>query len=231
MKSFHIRFGVALAVFCSLSAVGSAFSFTEIVSKKAGSAKGQKANIIDTAATTLGVTATTRPTSVVESDAVDIYKKASEFAFRDELSSVSENLGEYDTHYHPLSDEEAEIEESKYWLREIVTLQSGCAVGTLTDKDICEDQDKAAEIVGRLRRKIEIHEKRVALRTKETESIVPTIATDLISVALLAVVAIFWSILDLGERHDDIPTLLNFPQWQSVVEEKEYLLSLFKGGP
>jgi hypothetical protein len=231
MKSFHIRFGFALAVFCSLSALGSAFSFSEIVSKQAGRAKGQSGNIIDTAATSLGVTAPTRPTSVVEEDAVNIYKKANEFAFRDELSSYSENLGEYDTHYHPLSDEEAEIEESKYWLREIINLQSGCAAGTLMDKDICEDQAKAAEIVARLRRKIEIHENRVALRTKESESIVPTIATELIIGALLAVVAIFWSTLDLGERHNDIPTLSNFQQWQSVLEEKEYLLSLFKGGP
>lgn len=218
MTSFHIRLGAALAVVCYLSPLSSAFSFSEIASRQR-----QNGNIINTA---LGVT-----TNVAEQDAIDIYQKASEFAFRDELSSFSENLGEYDTHYHPLSDEEAEIEESKYWLKEIMNLQSGCAAGTLVDKDICEDQVKAAEIVSRLRRKIEIHEKRVALRTKESESIVPTIATELISVALLAVVAIFWSTLDLGERHDDIPTLSNFQQWQSVLEEKEYILSLFKGSP
>lgn len=231
MKSFLIRLAVALAVFCSLSALGSAFSFSEIVSKKAEGAKRQNGNIIDTAATTLGVTATRSTNGIAEKDALDIYQKASEFASRDKPSSYSENLGEYDKHYHPLSDEEAEIEESKYWLREIIHLQSGCAAGTLTEKDICEDQAKAAEIVARLRRKIEIHEKRVALRTKESESIVPTIATELIIGALLAVVAIFWSTLDLGERHDDIPTLSNFQQWTSVLEEKEYLFSLFKGGP
>ena len=63
--------------------------------------------------------------------------------------------------------EVTEIEECKYWLREIIQIQSGCAAGTLAGKDLCENQDEAAEIVARLRRKIEAHEQRVAVRTKE----------------------------------------------------------------
>ena len=160
--SFSILFG-ALAVFCCSVRTIFAFSFSEIVSKQAERTKIQHnpfGRVIVTTPTTtttaLGLTDNAK--NVVEDDAVYIYNKVKEFAYKD---------NEYDQHYHPLSDEVAEIEECKYMLREIVQVQSGCAAGTLAGKDLCENQDEAAEIVARLRRKIEFHEKRVAVRTKE----------------------------------------------------------------
>lgn len=148
---------VALSVFCNVSA----FSFSEILSKQAERA----ANTRYVSPTSLGMTATSENSAVDEEKALYIYNKAREFAFRDDFEHPDDN--EYDRHYHPLSDEKAEIEEAKYWLQEIINVQSGCAEGTLSGKDLCENQLEAAELVGRLRRKIEIHEKRVALRTKE----------------------------------------------------------------
>lgn len=115
------------------------------------------------ATTALGVTTTSK--TVEEDDAIYAYNKAREFAFRDDFGISPSS--EYDQHYHPLSDEVAEIEEAKRWLREIVQVQSGCATGTLAGKDLCENQDEAAEIVARLRRKIEAHEQRVAVMSKE----------------------------------------------------------------
>ena len=152
-NSFSILCG-ALAVFCSSAKPVSAFSFSDIVSKRIGTRRTP---------TALGLTATTR--GVAEDDATYIYNKAREFAYRDEFGLAQNN--EYDQHYHPLSDEVTEIEECKYWLREIIQIQSGCVAGTLAGKDLCENQDEAAEIVARLRRKIEAHEQRVAVRTKE----------------------------------------------------------------
>ena len=145
----------ALAVFCSSAKPVSAFSFSDIVSKHVRKSRTP---------TALGLTATTAR-GVAEDDATYIYNKAREFAFRDEFGLAQNN--EYDQHYHPLSDEVAEIEQCKYWLREIIQVQSGCAAGTLAGKDLCDNQDEAAEIVARLRRKIEAHEQRVAVRTKE----------------------------------------------------------------
>lgn len=63
-----------------------------------------------------------------------------------------------------------------------------------------------------------------SLQTKSTESLVPWIATELSVGALLVVVAIFWTTLDLGYRHDDIPSLENFQQWIGIIKEKEYVL-------
>jgi len=214
-NSFSIPF-VALAVFCSSASTVSAFSFSDIVQTRVGT----------TTSTALGLTATTK--NVAEDDATYIYNKAREFAYRDEFGLAQNN--EYDQHYHPLSDEVAEIEECKYWLREIVQVQSGCAAGTLAGKDLCENQDETAEIVARLRRKIEAHEKRVAILTKESESLVPTIATELIFGALLVVLVMFWTTLDIGQKHDDIPTMSNYREWMSILQEKGYTLTLFPGG-
>jgi len=220
---------LALAVFCistTITPFASAFSFSDLVSKQAK--RRQQINDSNTATTTLGLTTTTRSTNgVVEEDAFYIYNKAREFAFRDDFSSIE---NEYDKHYHSLSDEQEQIEESKFWLREIIQVESGCIAGTLAGKDLCENQDQAAEIVARLRQKIEIHEDRVAIRTKASDSVVPTIATELIVGAILVVVAIFWTTVDVGQRHDDLPKMENYQIWVSILKEKEYLLSLLGGG-
>jgi len=207
---------LAVVLICSLQST-EAFSVSSLVVSKRQT----------TAA--LGVTTTTTKT-VEEDDALYSYNKAREFAFRDDFGITKSS--EYDQHYHPLSDEVAEIEEAKKWLSEIVAVQSGCATGTLAGADLCENQDEAAEIVARLRRKIEAHEQRVAVMTRESESIVPTIATELIFGALFVVLFMFWTTLDLGQRHDDIPSMSNYQDWLSVLQEKGYILSLFQGtGP
>jgi len=58
--------------------------------------------------------------------------------------------------------------------------------------------------------------------TRSSDSVVPWIATELSVGALLIVVAIFWTTLDLGQRHDDIPSLQNYQEWMNVIKEKEY---------
>jgi hypothetical protein len=63
-----------------------------------------------------------------------------------------------------------------------------------------------------------------------SDSIVPTIATELIVGALLVVVVMFWTTLDLGQRHDDIPKMANYQEYLGILKEKGYLLSLFQGG-
>jgi hypothetical protein len=174
----------ALALVClSNSSTGvSAFSFSEITSKQAERARNRQLTIgyihPSDSSSALGVSTTTRSTDgLAEDEAEYIFGKAREFAFRDDFSSVGKPKGsntntktiynEYDQHYHGLTDEIAEIEESRYWLREIIHVQSGCVTGTLAGQDVCENQDQAAEIVARLRKKIEILEKRVAVRTRE----------------------------------------------------------------
>lgn len=216
-----------------------AFSFSEITSKQAERARNRQLTIgyihPSESSSALGVSTTTRSTDgLAEEDAEYIFSKAREFAFRDDFSSVGKTKGsgngntktiynEYDQHYHGLADEIAEIEESRYWLREIIHVQSGCVTGTLAGQDVCENQDQAAEIVARLRKKIEILEKRVAVRTRESESVVPTIATELIIGALLVVVGMFWTTLELGQRHDDIPLMANYNEWISILKDKGYI--------
>lgn len=211
-NSFRILF-VALAVFCCSVGTISAFSVSNICSKQTQPAK----------ISSLGMSTKT----VAEDEAAFIYNKAREFAYRDEFGLAQNS--EYDQHYHPLSDEVAEIEECKKWLQELIDIQSGCDAGTLAGKDLCENQLEAAEIVARLRRKIEAHEKRVAVRTKESESLVPTIATELISGALLVVLVIFWTTLDVGTKHDDIPLMHNYNDWVRILQDKGYTLTMFSG--
>jgi len=226
-SSISILFG-ALAVFCgSLSQSQplfvSAFTFSKVVSKQAE--RTMRHN-------TLGmVTTTTRSTNgFAEEDAAFILTKAREFALRDDCGSDFGGDNEYDKHYHSLSDEKAESEEAKFWLGEILLLQSGCVAGTLAGKDLCENQDQAAEIVSHLRRKVEIHENRVASRTKGSDSIVPTIATELIVGALLVIMFMLWTTLDLPQRYHGIPKIANYQEYLGVLKEKGYLLSLFQGG-
>lgn len=65
---------------------------------------------------------------------------------------------------------------------------------------------------------------------RRTGSLVPTIATELISASLLVVVVAFWVTLDLGQQHDDIPTMSNYNEFASIVKEKGYLFSMFQNG-
>jgi len=242
----------ALAVFC-ISAAGdcpqfaaTAFSFSDLVSthrhaKRSGrpigellepSSSSSSSSMMTTRTTTtrLGLsTPTTTTTTAARSteDAIEIYEQAREFAFRDDFGDCE---NEYDKHYHSLDDERNEIEESMFWLRKIIEIESACASGTLVGKDLCENQERAAETVSRLRQKIQIHETRIVSRSKASDSVVPTIATELILGAILVVVALFWITLDVVQRHDDIPSLENYLQFKSVLEEKGYQISLLGGG-
>eukprot|EP00534_Pseudo-nitzschia_fraudulenta_P007751 CAMPEP_0201146172 /NCGR_PEP_ID=MMETSP0851-20130426/7854_1 /ASSEMBLY_ACC=CAM_ASM_000631 /TAXON_ID=183588 /ORGANISM="Pseudo-nitzschia fraudulenta, Strain WWA7" /LENGTH=241 /DNA_ID=CAMNT_0047421617 /DNA_START=137 /DNA_END=862 /DNA_ORIENTATION=+ len=201
--------------------VVSAFSVSDMLSKSV-------------ATTSLAVSTTTRSTSgVAEEDAMYIFHKAQEFAFKDDCGPIQQQHQQQQhqqqqQHYHSLLDEKAEIEESRFWLREMIHLQSGCAAGTLAGRDLCENQADAAEIVARLRRKIETHERRVALRSKSSESIVPTIATELSVGALLVVLAMFWATLDIGQQHEDIPSLQNYQEFMGVLREKGYFVSVME---
>mmetsp|Transcript_9536 Transcript_9536/g.23747 ORF Transcript_9536/g.23747 Transcript_9536/m.23747 type:complete len:223 (+) Transcript_9536:138-806(+) len=211
-SSLSVLLGALAVFFCSST---SAFSFSNLVVSKPMS-------------TALGMTETTSTSkSVAEEEAEYVYSKAKEFAFRDDFGISPSS--EYDQHYHPLSDEVAEIEEAKKWLEEFVAVQSGCATGALAGMDLCENQDEAAEIVARIRRKIEVHEKRVAVLSTETESLIPTIATELIFGSLFSILFVFWSTLDLGQRHDDIGVMANYNDWVQILQEKGYVLSLFQG--
>jgi len=195
----------------------SAFSFSGILSKQAQRSRMGKFLIEDlmdsSSSTRLALATTTTTATSTEKDALEIMNKAREFAFGDYDK-------EYDKHYHSLDDEKNEIEQSKFWMRQIMQIESGCASGTLAGKELCENQDEAAEIVARLRRKIEIHERRLASRTKASDSIVPTIATELITLAIMVVVALFWKSVDVVQRHDDIPAMENYMQFLSILKDK-----------
>ena len=55
---------------------------------------------------------------------------------------------------------------------------------------------------------------------RRSDSVVPTIATELILGALFVVVGIFWTTLDLGDRHDDLPSMSNYQTWLGILKEK-----------
>lgn len=201
--------GPAFLLFGALAATASAFSPGAHRAREAGAASRTAQGA------PLFVSTSSRPSraSVEEDEALEIFQKAQDFAFSDDEAVQGSSS---------LTDEEALLTESRYWLREMIRVQSGCATGTIAEKGVCENQLGAAEIVGRLRFRIEKHEKRLEKRSKGSDSVVPTIATELALGALLVVVAIFWATLDLGQRHDDLPSLNNFQDFLSVVEEKEY---------
>ena len=94
---------------------------------------------------------------VEEEEALAIFTKAQDFAFSDDKIIQGSSS---------LTDEEALLTESRYWLREMIRVQSGCAIGTIAEKGVCENQLEAAEIVGLLRSRIERHEKRLAKRSQ-----------------------------------------------------------------
>jgi len=210
----------------------SAFSFSEIVLKKATYIKNQKNPTTTTSLAALSTTTRTAASGVTEEDATYIFNKAREFAFHDDFNPKTGELEkedyEYDRHYHSLSDEKTLIKESKFWLREMIHLQSGCVAGTLVGHDLCENQDVAAEIVSRLRFKIEKHERRVEKRTKGSDSVVPTIATELSVGALLVVLVIFWTTLDLqiDQSNDDNFSMRNYQEWAAILKEKGYFVSM-----
>mmetsp|Transcript_8451 Transcript_8451/g.12241 ORF Transcript_8451/g.12241 Transcript_8451/m.12241 type:complete len:119 (+) Transcript_8451:127-483(+) len=47
------------------------------------------------------------------------------------------------------------VEDAKMFLRELMHVQSGCVVGTLVGRELCDDQEQVAKIVSKLRKKIE----------------------------------------------------------------------------
>jgi hypothetical protein len=56
------------------------------------------------------------------------------------------------------------------------------------------------------------------------ESVVPWIATELSVGALLVVVAIFLTTLDMSQRYDVTP--LNINEWVAIMKEQGYLFNL-----
>jgi hypothetical protein len=48
-------------------------------------------------------------------------------------------------------DQECPLEDAEILLREMLHVQSGCAMGTLVGHDLCEEQDVAADVVAHLR--------------------------------------------------------------------------------
>jgi hypothetical protein len=56
------------------------------------------------------------------------------------------------------------------------------------------------------------------------ESVVPWIATELSIGALLVVVGIFWTTLDMTQRYDVTP--LNIQEWVAMIKEEGYIFNL-----
>lgn len=46
------------------------------------------------------------------------------------------------------------VEQAEWYLQEIISVQSGCVVGTLVDDAVCENQQVVAQVVAGLRQKI-----------------------------------------------------------------------------
>ena len=57
------------------------------------------------------------------------------------------------------NDDVCSLEEQKDYLNEIITIQSGCVIGTLASQEVCNDkQQLVAEIVAQLRHKVATQE-------------------------------------------------------------------------
>mmetsp|Transcript_9638 Transcript_9638/g.11173 ORF Transcript_9638/g.11173 Transcript_9638/m.11173 type:complete len:253 (+) Transcript_9638:130-888(+) len=207
-----------------------AFSSSKMIRQKKKSSRVATRTVIAT--TSLSVQSTTTRLStepVTEEDAREIFNKARQFAFQDEQQKDDDNnvnVDQYDSHYHSLADEKAQIKESRFWINEIIHLQSGCITGTLVDNDICENQDVVAEIVGKLRSKIKRHEQRLEKRTKGSDSVVPWIATELSIGAIFVIVFAFLITLDIVEKHDDIGPIENYQQFFNILHDKKYFVSM-----
>ena len=89
------------------------------------------------------------------------------------------------------------IDDARYLLREMIHIQSNCVTGQVVGKELCDDQETAAEIVANLRYKIDKYERRLAKRQKGSDSSVPLVATELSLGALVLVVAVFWTTLEM----------------------------------
>ena len=196
---------------------------TAVTNKKARSS---------TTSSALFVSTTTRSSQpVAEEDARYIFNKAREFAFKDEQRD------EYDSHYHSLSDEKKEIKEAKFYLNEIIHLQSGCVAGTLVDPNqdgMCDvDSDSiVAEIVTKLSNKVKRHELRLSNYNKyssssKESSAIPWIATELSVGALLLVFAAFAITLDIDYNHgDEFGPIQNYQHFIDILHDKGYFVSM-----
>ena len=178
-------------------------------------------------ASALFVSPTTTRSSqpIAEEDARFIFNKAREFALKDEQRD------DYDSHYHSLSDEENEIKEAKFYLNEIVHLQSGCVVGTIVDPNqdgMCDVDSGSivAEMVTKLSNKVKRHESRLSNYNKysssSTESSgIPWIATGFSVSALVLVFAAFAITLDI-----DSGPIQTYQHFIDILHNKGYFVSL-----
>lgn len=60
------------------------------------------------------------------------------------------------------------------------------------------------------------------------DSVVPSIALELTLAALVMVVFVFWTTLDLTQRHEVTPN--NLQDWMALAREKGYLVNMFDLG-
>lgn len=197
---------------------------TAITNKRARSST-TTARSSTTSALFVSPTTTRSSQPVAEEDARYIFNKAREFALKDEQRD------DYDSHYHSLSDEENEIKEAKFYLNEIVHLQSGCVVGTLVDPNqdgMCDvDSDSiVAEMVTKLSNKVKRHESRLSNYNKysssSTESSgIPWIATGFSVSALVLVFAAFAITLDI-----DSGPIQTYQHFIDILHNKGYFVSL-----
>ncbi|KAG7372260.1 hypothetical protein IV203_018403 [Nitzschia inconspicua] len=125
--------------------------------------------------------------------------------------AFGENEAEYEAHYHPYKDEDEQLRVAQYWLQQVVD----------------NAEEDVSDIVDRLQRKIAKYERRIAKR-KGADSVVPSIALELSLVAMFLVVGIFWTTLDMTQRHEVTPA--NLRDWMSLAQEKGYLVNMLNFG-
>jgi hypothetical protein len=130
-------------------------------------------------------------TSMTEEQARYILNKARECAFADGnlVDDIIEHGGPVEHSPNPLDDMVQQVgttaapsspsssswsssnihftaDDARYLLREMIHIQSSCVTGQVIGEDLCDDQDTAADIVARLRFKIDNYERRLAKRQK-----------------------------------------------------------------
>lgn len=119
-------------------------------------------------------------------------------------------------------------DDAEILLREMLHMQSGCVTGTLIGHDLCEEQDVAADIVAHLRAKINSQRTKQQqgkpVPHKSTESLVPWVASELALGAMMLVVAIFWTTLDMTSQ-DTSSVALTAGEWWSAIQNG-YLIHL-----
>ncbi|OEU07550.1 hypothetical protein FRACYDRAFT_264890 [Fragilariopsis cylindrus CCMP1102] len=216
---------VAVTVVAVFSSSGDVYAFSPPKMIIMRQNKQISATQIATSALFVSPTTTRSSQPVAEEDARYIFNKAREFAFKDEQRD------DYDSHYHSLSDEENEIKEAKFYLNEIVHLQSGCVVGTLVDPNqdgMCDVDSGSivAEMVTKLSNKVKRHESRLSNYNKysssSTESSgIPWIATGFSVSALVLVFAAFAITLDI-----DSGPIQTYQHFIDILHNKGYFVSL-----